>query len=99
MAQINIPDEKKTITGFEPIKTYLNKNGIFYDRWETTTPLAKNASQDEILGAFSKDLEPFMAKGGYRVADVINVNSDTPGLPAIRKKFLQEHTHSEDEVR
>jgi 1,2-dihydroxy-3-keto-5-methylthiopentene dioxygenase len=40
-----------------------------------------------------------MEKHGYKTADVINVNEETPNLPAIRQKFLKEHTHSEDEVR
>jgi 1,2-dihydroxy-3-keto-5-methylthiopentene dioxygenase len=40
-----------------------------------------------------------MEKNGYRTADVIRVTPTTPNLPAIREKFLREHTHSEDEVR
>jgi 1,2-dihydroxy-3-keto-5-methylthiopentene dioxygenase len=40
-----------------------------------------------------------MAEHGYTVADVINVLPTTPNLEALREKFLQEHTHTEDEVR
>lgn len=40
-----------------------------------------------------------MKKHGYVNADVINVHKDTPNIEAIRAKFLNEHTHAEDEVR
>jgi 1,2-dihydroxy-3-keto-5-methylthiopentene dioxygenase len=40
-----------------------------------------------------------MAQGGYTTADVVVVHAGTPNLPAIRAKFLREHTHTEDEVR
>jgi 1,2-dihydroxy-3-keto-5-methylthiopentene dioxygenase len=40
-----------------------------------------------------------MEKNGYVTADVINVHPGTPNLPAIREKFMKEHTHSEDEIR
>jgi 1,2-dihydroxy-3-keto-5-methylthiopentene dioxygenase len=40
-----------------------------------------------------------MKQHGFLSADVINVHPRTENLPAIRAKFLKEHTHSEDEVR
>ena len=34
-----------------------------------------------------------------RPSDVIRVTKETPNVPALREKFLNEHTHTEDEVR
>lgn len=99
MAILNIPEQNQTFTDSKAIKTFLNDRGILYEIWETPIKLAKNATQDEILAAYQYQLEPFMKNGGYQVADVINVNPDTPNLLAIRQKFLKEHTHVEDEVR
>ena len=99
MAILVIPEKNQTITEVTAIQSFLNSRGVFYEVWQTPVKLAKNATQDEILGAYRYQLEPFMKKGGYQVADVINVNPDTPNLLAIRQKFLKEHTHQEDEVR
>lgn len=38
-------------------------------------------------------------RGGYVIADVINVNPQTPGLDAMLAKFSREHIHTDDEVR
>jgi 1,2-dihydroxy-3-keto-5-methylthiopentene dioxygenase len=38
-------------------------------------------------------------RGGYRMADVIDVNPETPGLETMLARFDKEHTHDEDEVR
>ena len=39
------------------------------------------------------------AAGGYTTVDTSRVTEETPNKDAIRAKFLDEHTHSEDEVR
>ena len=40
-----------------------------------------------------------MKEIGFATADVISVNSQMPNHPELRKKFLDEHTHDEDEAR
>ena len=57
------------------------------------------ATQEEILAAYAKDLDPFMKNGGYLTADVISIHAQTPNYEAIRAKFLAEHIHTEDEIR
>lgn len=99
MAILNIPDENKSINTATEIKKYLNARGIFFDQWSADKTLAETATQDEVLEAYSSALEPYMQSNGYEVADVININSQTENYGAIRAKFLQEHTHTEDEVR
>lgn len=99
MGMVRIPDEGKTIEGFENVKSFLHARGIFHDQWRPATPLPADADQATILKAYEADLKPLMEEGGYRVADVISVFADTEGLSAIRQKFLAEHSHDENEVR
>ncbi len=99
MAVLKIPETNTTLDKFKDIQSFLQARGIWHDQWQATKPLADSASQDEILEAYAKDLKPFMEKGGYKTADVINVHAGTPNVDAIRTKFLAEHTHTEDEIR
>jgi 1,2-dihydroxy-3-keto-5-methylthiopentene dioxygenase len=71
---------------------------IPYTRW----PICDGAAllhPDDLLAACDDKLKPYMASQGYQTADVVQLNANTPNLPDIRAKFLQEHTHTEDEVR
>lgn len=99
MAILNIPDQSKSISDAESIKTFLNERGVFFDQWEASVEFANDADQDTVLNAYSNTLKPYMADNGYKTADVININADTPNYGEVRKKFLSEHTHTEDEVR
>jgi 1,2-dihydroxy-3-keto-5-methylthiopentene dioxygenase len=62
-------------------------------------PLKDDDDQQTILEAYQHSLSPYMEKHGYNNADVINVHKGTPNIEEIRKKFLSEHIHDEDEVR
>jgi 1,2-dihydroxy-3-keto-5-methylthiopentene dioxygenase len=99
MALLRIPEENRTITGKAAVGDYLGKIGIEYDVWEPSQPLAAEASQDDILRAYSREIDKLKSRGGYVTADVINVNPQTPGLDAMLARFSREHWHDEDEVR
>ena len=99
MAVLQIPDENRTLRDKAEIADYLNKIGIDYEMWAPSQPLSADASQEDILRAYSSDIEKLKVRGGYVTADVINVNPQTPGLDAMLAKFCREHIHSEDEVR
>jgi 1,2-dihydroxy-3-keto-5-methylthiopentene dioxygenase len=99
MAILSFPTESSTLTNVQEIRAFLTKRGIFFDQWSCGVQFEDTATQDEILAAYSKDLQPFMQQGGYQTADVISIHSLTENYPAIRAKFLAEHTHSEDEIR
>ena len=77
----------------------LNRYGIRFERWEAEQDLSASSTQDEILAAYEKPVQQLMRDCGFVTADVISVNSDTPNHPDIRKKFLNEHRHTEDEAR
>ena len=99
MAVLRIPEENRTIRGKAAVEEYLANIGIEYDVWEPSQPLSAEASQEDILRAYSAEIEKLKARGGYVTADVINVNPQTPGLDAMLAKFSREHWHDEDEVR
>jgi 1,2-dihydroxy-3-keto-5-methylthiopentene dioxygenase len=98
MAVLNIPDNGFSTNNPSEIKSFLNERGVFFDQWETI-PVNDSDTMEEILAKYDRFLKPYMDTNGYRVADVININSSTENYPAIRAKFLSEHIHTEDEVR
>lgn len=99
MAILSFPTEKTSLVNPDEIRVFLNARDIFFDQWSCAVQFEDTATQDEILAAYSSDLQPFMQRGGYQTADVISINALTENYPAIRTKFLAEHTHSEDEIR
>jgi 1,2-dihydroxy-3-keto-5-methylthiopentene dioxygenase len=100
MAILTLLDpEKKEIRDVKEIKKFMNDRGIIFEQWQASMLLKDSDDQATILKAYEHELGPYMKKHGYQSADVINVHKDTPNIEAIRGKFLNEHTHSEDEVR
>jgi 1,2-dihydroxy-3-keto-5-methylthiopentene dioxygenase len=77
----------------------LTERGIACAQWQASEPLEAHPKPDQILEAYSNQLQPFMQANGYQTADVIHVDSQTPNLEGLHQKFFKEHTHSEDEVR
>ena len=73
--------------------------GAQVERWQAAHPLPPNASQDEILAAYAPEIERLKRERGYQSADVVSVKPGNPNWPALRQKFVVEHTHPDDEVR
>ncbi|HEY9679649.1 MAG TPA: cupin domain-containing protein [Drouetiella sp.] len=99
MAVLTVPDEGLRIENPAEIANFVERFGLWYERWDLAKLPAKNASQEEILSRYKEEIERLNKRGGYVTADVINVSPATPGLDAMLEKFSPEHTHSEDEVR
>ncbi len=87
------------LTRFEEIAARLQESGILFERWSADRDLEKDATKEEILTAYAQPVRKLMAERGFITADVISVHQDMPNHPDLRKKFLDEHTHSEDEAR
>jgi len=96
---VRVPEENRKITETEAIRQYLAGIEIEYEIWEPAQPLGPDATNEEILQAYSADIDKLKARGGYVTADVVNVNAQTPGLDAMLARFNREHWHDEDEVR
>ena len=73
--------------------------GVRFERWDSPVKLPPDAAPEAILDAYRPHLDALMGSLGAGSADVIKLSPDSPNLPALRAKFLAEHTHSEDEVR
>lgn len=84
---------------FDIISRELEPTGAKIERWTAATPLNAEATADEILEAYKPQLDRLKSERGYENADVIHVRHGNPNWPALRTKFLSEHTHDEDEVR
>lgn len=83
----------------EDIARMLRPHNIRFERWSAPTTPTKDAPTEQILDAYRPYLDSLMGETGAGSADVVRINAETPNLPALRAKFLSEHTHSEDEVR
>ena len=86
-------------TDHAAISTALKAVGVRFEQWEANQPIAPGATQDEVIAAYRADIDRLMAENGYRSVDVISLKPDNPDRATFRQKFLNEHTHSEDEVR
>ena len=99
MAVVTVLNEDKTFTEAEEITATLAGHGIDYERWTPSHPVSDNAPAEEILRAYSREIEELKLRGGYVTADVIDVTPATQGLEEMLAKFNREHWHDEDEVR
>jgi 1,2-dihydroxy-3-keto-5-methylthiopentene dioxygenase len=81
------------------IATRLAPLGVHFERWESPMTLSPEDAAEVILEAYRPYLDQLMGERGAGSADVIKLTPDNPAAPALREKFLAEHTHTEDEVR
>jgi 1,2-dihydroxy-3-keto-5-methylthiopentene dioxygenase len=99
MAVLTVTPDKSKLADPGEIAAYLSGIGLEYERWEAGRLVAAAAPAEEILAAYSSEIEALKLRGGYATADVIDVKSDTAGLEAMLEKFSREHWHDDDEVR
>ncbi|MGA9341782.1 MAG: acireductone dioxygenase [Rhodanobacteraceae bacterium] len=88
-----------TVNDAAAIADVLGGVGVRFERWEATQPITPGASRDEVFAAYRGDIERLMREEGYATFDVVSLRPDHPDRAALRKKFLSEHRHGEDEVR
>jgi 1,2-dihydroxy-3-keto-5-methylthiopentene dioxygenase len=105
MSRLSIYDETRAgkplsvHTDHGDIEHELGKVGVRFEQWQASQPIAPGATQDEVIAAYRDDIDRLMREEGYQAVDVISLKPDNPDRAAFRQKFLNEHTHSEDEVR
>ena len=82
MALVTIfhPDrnEGDTLRTAQEITSGLAQHGIDYERWQPAHPVRDDAPADEILNAYTNEIDQLKSRGGYVTADVIDVNPWTP---------------------
>lgn len=105
MSRLRIYDDSRpgspvaTWTRHADIARELGAAGVRFEQWEANQPIVPGASQDEVIAAYRADIDRLMQEEGYRSVDVVSLKPDHPERATFRGKFLNEHTHSEDEVR
>ena len=81
------------------IRRELAAIGVTFERWQAQAPLTPGAPQAEVLAAYRPEIERLVAERGYLSVDVVSLDPAHPEREALRRKFLAEHTHADDEVR
>jgi 1,2-dihydroxy-3-keto-5-methylthiopentene dioxygenase len=81
------------------IAAELRKIGVRFEQWQAGAELAPGAAPDVVLDAYRHDIDRLVAEKGFRSVDVVSITPEHPEREAMRRKFLDEHFHKEDEVR
>jgi len=95
----NDPAQAEVVRNYEDIAEKLWGIGVLFERWTADCALQPAADQDSVIAAYRRSIDRLINRYEFRTVDVINVNPDHPDRVALRKKFLDEHTHDEFEVR
>ena len=89
----------RSIVDQKEMAKLLAARGIRFEQWEASAPLTKASTQDEVLEAYRADVDALMKESGFESVDVISLHPEHPQKDAMRDKFLNEHIHTDDEVR
>ena len=81
------------------IAAALGAIGVRFERWPTRADVVAGAEPEAVLAAYEPEIRRLSEAEGYEAADVVSMAPDHPEKAAMRRKFLDEHTHAEDEVR
>lgn len=87
------------ITGRAEQEAALAKAGMRFEKWDASREITAATTDAEIIEAYRADIDRLCREGGYKSVDVIHIRPDNPKKSELRAKFLNEHTHAEDEVR
>ncbi|MGC4375339.1 cupin domain-containing protein [Fictibacillus sp. Mic-4] len=107
MAQLRFHDNNERVEKAEEVVQYLEGHGVIYEKWDIEK-LPKHLQEnyalteedkEEILQVFRQEIADISERRGYLTADVISLSPNTPNLEDLLKNFIQEHHHSDDEVR
>ncbi len=86
-------------TDGDRIAEELAKIGVRFERWAADAELPAGADQETVIAAYRSSVDRLISECGYRSVDVLRLERGTPNTGPVRQKFLNEHQHSEDEVR
>lgn len=105
MSRLRIFDESApdqplfSSTDADAIIRELTPLGVGFERWEATQPVQAGDPPERIMEAYRADIDRLVAERGFRSVDVVSISPDHPQREEMRRKFLDEHFHKEDEVR
>jgi 1,2-dihydroxy-3-keto-5-methylthiopentene dioxygenase len=87
------------LSDFSDIATALSPTGVKLERWEAGADVPATVGDEDILAAYAGDIDWLKVRGGYQSHDVVRLTPDHPARFELRRKFLEEHVHDDDEVR
>ena len=73
--------------------------GVRFERWPVASALAPGADQDAVIAAYRPQIDRLIQENGYQTVDVVRLERGAPNAAEARAKFLDEHSHADDEVR
>lgn len=73
--------------------------GVAFEQWEAAQRVVPGDPPEAIMAAYKADIDRLVETNGFRSVDVVSIAPDNPQRAEMRKKFLDEHFHKEDEVR
>ena len=88
-----------TMEDGQEIAQALDAVGVRFERFTANTPITEDMDQEAIIQAYESDITRLKAEEGYQTVDVVSMFPDHPQKDVFRAKFLDEHIHTEDEVR
>jgi 1,2-dihydroxy-3-keto-5-methylthiopentene dioxygenase len=89
---LDTTDGERIAEGLQPI-------GVRFERWAASRELPPDVDDKAIMEAYRGDIERLKRECGYQSVDVLRCLPDNPKREELRLKFLDEHTHDDDEVR
>lgn len=93
------PQMLESLQDHAQIGQRLHAIGVRFERWQAEQPLSATSTQDEVIAAYREPIDALMNEYDFKSVDVIALRPDHPDRQALRQKFLDEHTHSDFEVR
>jgi 1,2-dihydroxy-3-keto-5-methylthiopentene dioxygenase len=107
VAELRFHDNEERVTDQAAVSTYLESQGVIYEYWDITKLPAhlqekydlSEAEKAEIIQSFRSEIDELSARRGYLTEDVISLSPATPNLDDLLNKFIEEHHHTDDEVR
>lgn len=89
----------ESLTDGTEIGRRLAKIGVRFERWEAARAVSDSATQEDIIAAYQSQVDALMEEYNFKSVDVVSLTPNHPDKAALRAKFLDEHVHSDFEVR
>jgi 1,2-dihydroxy-3-keto-5-methylthiopentene dioxygenase len=86
-------------TDVREIAMALSAISVQFERWRAAREFSNTVDDQTVMEAYRADIERLQAEFGYQSVDVVRCLPDNPQRQELRRKFLEEHTHEDDEVR
>ncbi len=83
---------------YREISQKLENLGVTLEKWETKN-LDESATPQEVLQAYKEEIDRINKMYNFQSIDVVSLTPDHPKKEELRNMFLNEHTHSDFEVR